>query len=53
MRYSGNTVELNDLGLRPGLRRERIQELMSGNLCRCGAYSNIREAIEDVVGGEQ
>jgi xanthine dehydrogenase YagT iron-sulfur-binding subunit len=31
----------------------QIQELMSGNLCRCGAYSNIREAIEDVVGGER
>ncbi|KQM54346.1 (2Fe-2S)-binding protein [Pseudomonas sp. Leaf15] len=27
----------------------QIQELMSGNLCRCGAYSNIRDAIEDVV----
>ncbi|MDQ0701681.1 xanthine dehydrogenase YagT iron-sulfur-binding subunit [Pseudomonas sp. W3I7] len=32
----------------------QIQELMSGNLCRCGAYSNIRDAIEDVVlGGDQ
>lgn len=31
----------------------QIQELMSGNLCRCGAYSNIREAIEDVIGGER
>ncbi|PLR64576.1 (2Fe-2S)-binding protein [Pseudomonas sp. QC2] len=31
----------------------QIQELMSGNLCRCGAYSNIRDAIVDVVGGEQ
>ncbi|PRA22492.1 (2Fe-2S)-binding protein [Pseudomonas poae] len=31
----------------------QIQELMSGNLCRCGAYSNIRDAIEDVVGGER
>ncbi|PIB52030.1 (2Fe-2S)-binding protein [Pseudomonas sp. 2588-5] len=30
-----------------------IQELMSGNLCRCGAYSNIRDAIVEVVGGEQ
>lgn len=33
-----------------------IQELMSGNLCRCGAYSNIRAAIEEVVevqGGER
>jgi len=32
----------------------QIQELMSGNLCRCGAYSNIRDAIEHVVlGGDQ
>ena len=26
-----------------------IRELMSGNLCRCGAYSNIVAAIESVV----
>ena len=26
-----------------------IQELMSGNLCRCGAYNNIREAIEEAL----
>ena len=31
----------------------QIQELMSGNLCRCGAYSNIRDAIEDALGGER
>ncbi|MFD1331714.1 (2Fe-2S)-binding protein [Methylopila musalis] len=29
---------------------EEIRELMSGNLCRCGAYSNIVAAIEDVMG---
>ncbi|GLK56216.1 xanthine dehydrogenase YagT iron-sulfur-binding subunit [Methylopila capsulata] len=27
-----------------------IRELMSGNLCRCGAYGNIVDAIEDVMG---
>ncbi|MDB5994639.1 MAG: putative dehydrogenase [Pseudomonas sp.] len=27
----------------------QIQELMSGNLCRCGAYSNIRDAIEEAL----
>lgn len=27
-----------------------IRERMSGNLCRCGAYSNILEAVEDVAG---
>jgi xanthine dehydrogenase YagT iron-sulfur-binding subunit len=28
-----------------------IRELMSGNICRCGAYSNIVAAIEQVVSG--
>lgn len=31
--------------------REEIREYMSGNLCRCGAYTNIVDAIEDVAGG--
>jgi xanthine dehydrogenase YagT iron-sulfur-binding subunit len=29
--------------------REEIRELMSGNLCRCGAYNNIADAIEEVM----
>jgi len=29
--------------------REDIRELMSGNLCRCGAYTNIADAIEEVL----
>ncbi len=29
-------------------RPEEIRELMSGNLCRCGAYTNIVDAIEEV-----
>src|SRR3954452_7004630 len=29
---------------------EEIRELMSGNLCRCGAYPNIVAAIRDVAG---
>src|SRR5262245_43056794 len=28
-----------------------IREFMSGNLCRCGAYSNIVAAIREVVAG--
>ena len=28
---------------------DEIRELMSGNLCRCGAYSNILAAIEKVI----
>ena len=28
---------------------EEIRELMSGNICRCGAYTNIVAAIEQVI----
>ena len=28
---------------------DEIRELMSGNLCRCGAYPNIRAAIQEVM----
>jgi xanthine dehydrogenase YagT iron-sulfur-binding subunit len=29
--------------------RAEIREYMSGNICRCGAYTNIADAIEDVL----
>jgi xanthine dehydrogenase YagT iron-sulfur-binding subunit len=29
-----------------------IRELMSGNICRCGAYTNIVAAIEEVMRGD-
>ncbi len=29
--------------------RDEIREYMSGNICRCGAYPNIVDAIEDVL----
>lgn len=29
--------------------REEIREQMSGNICRCGAYTNIADAIQDVL----
>ena len=29
---------------------EEIRELMSGNICRCGAYPNIVAAIQQVMG---
>lgn len=29
--------------------REVVREFMSGNLCRCGAYTNIVDAIMDVL----
>lgn len=32
--------------------REEIRELMSGNLCRCGAYTNIADAIQDIMDQE-
>jgi len=31
---------------------DEIRELMSGNLCRCGAYTNILAAIEAVANGD-
>ncbi len=39
-----------DLNARPQLTAEELRERMSGNICRCGAYSNIAEAITDVAG---
>jgi xanthine dehydrogenase YagT iron-sulfur-binding subunit len=27
-----------------------MRERMSGNICRCGAYSNIADAMADVAG---
>jgi xanthine dehydrogenase YagT iron-sulfur-binding subunit len=40
-----------DLNTRPLLSPDELRERMSGNLCRCGAYSNIVEAITEVAGG--
>lgn len=39
-----------DLTARPILSVEEIRERMSGNICRCGAYSNILDAIIEVAG---
>ena len=39
-----------DLTAQPLLSVEELRERMSGNLCRCGAYSNIVEAISEVEG---
>jgi len=41
-----------DLGDRPQVSVDELRERMSGNLCRCGAYSNIIEAIVEVAGRE-
>jgi xanthine dehydrogenase YagT iron-sulfur-binding subunit len=34
------------------LSNEEIRERMSGNICRCGAYPNIVDAIREVHGDE-
>jgi xanthine dehydrogenase YagT iron-sulfur-binding subunit len=39
-----------DLNVKPLLSVDEIRERMSGNLCRCGAYSNILDAIAEVGG---
>ena len=39
-----------DIVAAPVLTDAEIRERMSGNLCRCGAYSNILDAITEVAG---
>ena len=39
-----------DLTARPQATAEELRERMSGNICRCGAYSNIIDAITEVGG---
>ena len=39
-----------DLNSTPELTNAELRERMSGNICRCGAYSNIAEAITEVAG---
>ena len=39
-----------DLTAKPLLTAAEIRERMSGNICRCGAYSNILDAITEVAG---
>ncbi len=39
-----------DLNARPQATVAEFRERMSGNICRCGAYSNIVEAITEVAG---
>ncbi len=40
-----------DITKDPKLTEAELRERMSGNICRCGAYSNIVEAIGEVAGG--
>jgi xanthine dehydrogenase YagT iron-sulfur-binding subunit len=41
-----------DLAAPPQATNAELRERMSGNICRCGAYSNIQEAIAEVAGGQ-
>ena len=43
------TADLTDA---PALTRPELRERMSGNICRCGAYSNLIDAIVDVSGAK-
>ena len=40
----------DDLMKKPGFSNIEMRERMSGNICRCGAYSNIAEAMAEVAG---
>jgi xanthine dehydrogenase YagT iron-sulfur-binding subunit len=42
-----------DITKRPEMSNAEFRERMSGNICRCGAYSNIQEAIAEVAGGKR
>ncbi|PCD04830.1 aldehyde dehydrogenase iron-sulfur subunit [Sphingomonas spermidinifaciens] len=39
-----------DVAAQPAFSIEEVKERMSGNICRCGAYANIFDAIADVAG---
>ena len=39
-----------DLTAQPQFSAAELRERMSGNICRCGAYSNIVDAITEVAG---
>ena len=39
-----------DLTAKPRATNAEIRERMSGNICRCGAYSNIAQAVAEVAG---
>ncbi len=41
-----------DLNARPEITNAEMRERMSGNICRCGAYSNILEAMTEVAGAK-
>jgi xanthine dehydrogenase YagT iron-sulfur-binding subunit len=52
MRHGVPSHVTEDVAAQPELSVDEIRERMSGNLCRCGAYPNIVEAIVDVAGAK-
>ena len=42
-----------DISAQPAVTTDELRERMSGNICRCGAYANIIDAIHDVAGTER
>ncbi len=40
----------DSLTAKPRVTADEMRERMSGNICRCGAYSNIIDAMADVAG---
>jgi xanthine dehydrogenase YagT iron-sulfur-binding subunit len=40
----------SDVTEKPGFTTIEMRERMSGNICRCGAYSNIADAMAEVAG---
>ena len=47
------TEDLKKVKQNIALSEEEIRERMSGNICRCGAYNNIVQAITEVQTGEE
>ncbi|MEQ1645384.1 MAG: 2Fe-2S iron-sulfur cluster-binding protein [Pyrinomonadaceae bacterium] len=46
------TANIQSVARDQKLSKEEIRERMSGNICRCGAYNNIVDAIENVQAGK-
>jgi len=47
---SAATADVRDPNARRELTDDEIRERMSGNLCRCGAYDGIVDAVREALG---
>src|SRR5690606_29756342 len=50
IKAGGPSHAVSDVAAAPQATVDELRERMSGNICRCGAYSNIIEAITEVAG---